>query len=100
LALKSALSTKVKESSITVLENLVIEAPKTKEIINLLKALDVNSKALIVTTERDDVVTKSANNLQNVKVLYANQINTLDILAHDRLIITKDAVESIGEVLA
>ncbi|WP_440897193.1 50S ribosomal protein L4 [Amphibacillus sp. Q70] len=100
LALKSALSTKVKEESLTVLEGLAIDTPKTKEVINLLNALNVNEKALIVTNEKDEVVNKSANNLQNVKVLYATQINTLDILAHDRLIITKDAVESIGEVLA
>jgi len=100
LALKSALSTKVKDESITVLEDLVIDAPKTKEIVNLLNALDVNKKALIVTTNKDEVVRKSANNLQNVKVLSASQINTLDILAHDRLIVTKDAVESIGEVLS
>lgn len=100
LALKSALSTKVKEESLTVLEGLVIDAPKTKEVINLLSALNVNEKALIVTNKKDEVVSKSASNLQNVKVQSASQINTLDILAHDRLIITKDAVESIGEVLA
>src|SRR5699024_8781121 len=63
LALKSALSTKVKDESITVLEDLVIDAPKTKEIVNLLNALDVNKKALIVTTNKDEVVRKSANNL-------------------------------------
>lgn len=100
LALRSALSTKVKEESLTVLEGLTIEVPKTKEIIKLLAALNINGKALIVTNQKDEVVAKSASNLQNVKVLHASQINTLDILAYDRMIITKDAAESIGEVLA
>ncbi|BAM46256.1 50S ribosomal protein L4 [Amphibacillus xylanus] len=100
LALRSALSTKVKEESLTVLEGLTIEVPKTKEIIKLLAALNINEKALIVTNQKDEVVAKSASNLQNVKVLHASQINTLDILAYDRMIITKDAAESIGEVLA
>lgn len=99
LALKSALSTKVKDEEIIVLENLSIDAPKTKEIINLLAALNVNEKALIITTNKDDNVIKSASNLKGIKVLNASQINTLDILAHDRLIVTKDAVELIGEVL-
>jgi len=100
LALRSALSTKVKEESLIVLEGLTIEVPKTKEIIKLLAALNINGKALIVTNQKDEVVAKSASNLQNVKVLHASQINTLDILAYDRMIITKDAAESIGEVLA
>ncbi len=100
LALKSALSTKVQDESITVLETLALDVPKTKEMIKILAALNINEKVLIVTNEKDEVVLKSANNLPNVKVQYASQINTLDILAHDKLIITKDAAESIGEVLA
>ena len=100
LALKSALSTKVQDESITVLEALALDVPKTKEMINILAALNINEKVLIVTNEKDEVVLKSANNLPNVNVQYASQINTLDILAHDKLIITKDAAESIGEVLA
>ncbi|GAA4064982.1 MAG TPA: 50S ribosomal protein L4 [Bacilli bacterium] len=100
LALKSALSTKVQDESLTVLDALAIDAPKTKEVVKILAALNINEKALIVTNEKDEVVLKSANNLPNVTVQYASQINTLDILAHDKLIITKDAAESIGEVLA
>lgn len=100
LALKSALSTKAQDESITVLEALALDVPKTKEMIKILAALNINEKVLIVINEKDEVVLKSANNLPNVKVQYASQINTLDILAHDKLIITKDAAESIGEVLA
>jgi len=100
LALRSALSSKVKEDNLVVLENLSIEAPKTKEIVKMLNALNVNNKALIVTADRDEVVIRSANNLQSVKVLTIKEVNVLDLLAHDKLILTKDAAEKAGEVLA
>ncbi|MCM3399668.1 50S ribosomal protein L4 [Oceanobacillus profundus] len=100
LALKSALSSKVKEDSLVVLDSIAIDAPKTKEVIKMLDALSVNAKALIVTAETDETVIRSANNLQSVKVLTVDEINVLDLLAHDKLIITKDAAEKAGEVLA
>ncbi|MGM8212758.1 50S ribosomal protein L4 [Virgibacillus sp. W0430] len=100
LALKSALSSKVKEESIVVLENLVLDAPKTKDVVQMLGALNVESKALIVTTEKDENVIRSANNLQSVKVLTVSDVNVLDLLTHDTLILTKDAAEKAGEVLA
>ncbi|SDC51872.1 LSU ribosomal protein L4P [Pelagirhabdus alkalitolerans] len=100
LALQSALSSKVKEDQLVVLEGLAIDQPKTKEVINVLDALNVNEKALIVTAEKDEVIAKSANNLENTKVLPVSQINVLDLLTHDKLIITKDAAEKAGEVLA
>ncbi|MRH44835.1 50S ribosomal protein L4 [Aquibacillus halophilus] len=100
LALKSALSSKVKEDSLVVLEGLVIDAPKTKEVIKLLAALKVEEKALIVTADRDEAVERSANNLQNVKVLTVSEVNVLDLLTHDKLILTKEAAEKAGEVLA
>lgn len=100
LALQSALSSKVKEDQLVVLEGLAIDKPKTKEVLNVLSALNVNEKALIVTADKDDVVAKSANNLQNTKVLPVSQINVLDLLTHDKLIMTKDAAEKAGEVLA
>ncbi|SEO76313.1 LSU ribosomal protein L4P [Amphibacillus marinus] len=100
LALKSALSSKVKEDSLVVLEGLAIEKPKTKEVVTLLSALKVTEKVLIVTADKDEVVAKSASNLPNVKVLSVSLINVLDLLTHDKLIITKDAAEKAGEVLA
>ncbi|WP_067842475.1 50S ribosomal protein L4 [Amphibacillus sediminis] len=100
LALLSALSSKVKEDSLVVLEGLAFDKPKTKEVVKLLAALNVNDKALIVTAEKDEVVTKSANNLPNAKVLPVSQINVLDLLTHDKLILTKDAADKAGEVLA
>ncbi len=100
LALKSALSSKVKNDNIFVLESIEIETPKTKKVVELLDALKVNDKALIVTAEKDDTVVRSANNLQTVKVLAVDELNVLDILTYDNLVITKEAVEKAGEVLA
>ncbi|WP_226038428.1 50S ribosomal protein L4 [Aquibacillus saliphilus] len=100
LALKSALSSKVKEDNLVVLEALSIDAPKTKEVVNLLASLKVEEKALIVTANQDEVVARSANNLANVKVLTVSEVNVLDLLTHDKLILTKEAAEKAGEVLA
>src|SRR5690625_1534639 len=95
LALKSALSSKVKEDSIIVLENLSFDAPKTKEVVNMLKALKVDETALIVTADRNENVSRSANNLQNVHVISASQVNAYDLIKHDKLIITKEAAERV-----
>ncbi|SFM41141.1 LSU ribosomal protein L4P [Gracilibacillus orientalis] len=100
LALKSAFSSKVKEDSLVVLEGIAIETPKTKEIVSMLSSLNVDAKALIVTADTDEVLAKSANNLSNVKVLTVSEVNVLDLLTHDKLILTKEAAEKAGEVLA
>ncbi|SDK58125.1 50S ribosomal protein L4 [Sediminibacillus albus] len=100
LALRSALSSKVKEDSLVALESLSFDAPKTKEVVSMLAALNVEGKALIVTADQDEVIARSANNLQNVKVLTVSEVNVLDLLTHDKLILTKEAAEKAGEVLA
>lgn len=100
LALKSALSSKVKEDSLVVLEGIAIETPKTKEVVSMLSSLNVDAKALIVTADKNEVLAKSANNLQHVKVLTVSEVNVLDLLTHDKLILTKEAAEKAGEVLA
>jgi large subunit ribosomal protein L4 len=100
LALKSALSSKVKEESLVVLESLSFDAPKTKEVVKMLTALNVNEKALIVTADTEENVVRSANNLQGVKVLTVTEVNVLDLLSHGKLILTKEAAEKAGEVLA
>ncbi|WP_409252533.1 50S ribosomal protein L4 [Bacillus sp. SCS-153A] len=100
LAIKSALSTKVVEENILVLESLVFDAPKTKEFANVLKNLSVNSKTLVVTEGSEDNVALSARNIPGVTVVAANGISVLDVVAHDKLIITKAAVEKVEEVLA
>lgn len=100
LALQSAYSSKIKEESLVVLENIAIDAPKTKEVVTMLNALKVDTKVLIVIADKDENVIRSANNLQSVKVLTVEQVNVLDLLLHDKLILTKDAAEKAGEVLA
>ncbi|SEB18924.1 large subunit ribosomal protein L4 [Thalassobacillus cyri] len=100
LALRSALSSKINEENVVVLESLSFDAPKTKEAVNVLKALDVNTKALIVTADEDENVTRSTNNIPNAKTVTVDQLNVLDLLAHDKLILTKEAADKAGEVLA
>ncbi|PKR83115.1 50S ribosomal protein L4 [Heyndrickxia camelliae] len=99
LAIKSALSSKVKESNIVVLESLSFDAPKTKEFAAVLKNLSVSNKALIVTDGSDVNVALSARNIPGITVVEANGINVLDVVSHDKLIITKAAVEKVEEVL-
>jgi large subunit ribosomal protein L4 len=100
LAIKSALSSKVAAENILVLESLAFEAPKTKEFTQVLKGLSVDTKALIVTAEVDENVALSARNIPGVTVVSAEGINVLDVLNHDKLIMTKAAVEKVEEVLA
>ncbi|MDW0113385.1 MULTISPECIES: 50S ribosomal protein L4 [Sporosarcina] len=99
LALLSALSTKVRDEEIIVLDSLTFDAPKTKEFTKVLKDLSINKKALFVTADLDEAVALSARNIPGVSVVTANGINVLDIVAHDNLVVTKDAVQKIEEVL-
>lgn len=100
LAIKSALSSKVLENNIVVLDNLTLEAPKTKEMVKILNNLSVDRKALIVTADANENVILSARNIPGVTVVTASGINVLDVLNHDKLVITKAAVEKVEEVLA
>jgi large subunit ribosomal protein L4 len=100
LAIKSALSSKVQENNILVLEALAFEAPKTKEMVAVLKNLSLDRKALIVTGDVNEAVALSARNIPGVTVVSATGLNVLDVLNHDKLVITKDAVEKVEEVLA
>lgn len=99
VAMKSALSSKVQENEIIVLESLEFEAPKTKEAVNMLSALKAK-KALVVVAESNENVYKSLRNIQGVSVIPVNNINVYDILKYDNFIVTKDAVSKIEEVYA
>ncbi|ASS68207.1 MULTISPECIES: 50S ribosomal protein L4 [Paenibacillus] len=100
LAIRSALSSKVIASELIVLDQLSFAAPKTKEFQAVLNNLKVGRKALVVTAEFENNVALSARNIPGVKFVAASGINVLDVLSHDQLIITKDAVEKVQEVLA
>ncbi|SIT87667.1 50S ribosomal protein L4 [Edaphobacillus lindanitolerans] len=99
LALRSALSTKVREESLIVLEGLAFDAPKTKDFIKVMNDLSVGKKALFVTAEPDENVALSARNIPGITVVSANGINVLDLVGHDKLVMTKSAVEKVEEVL-
>lgn len=99
-ALKSALSAKVKNSEMIVLESLELAAPKTKDMVALLNNLKVAGKALVVTVDKNDNVVFSANNLQGVSTSFVGQLNVYEILNHTSLVITKAAVEKLEEVYA
>ncbi len=100
LALKSALSSKVLDNGLVVVDAFAVENYKTKAVVNSLKALNVNKKALIVMPEVDNKVIKSANNIPGVKTTLVNTLNVYDILNHDNMIVTVDAVKKIEEVYA
>ncbi|MEC5272591.1 50S ribosomal protein L4 [Caldifermentibacillus hisashii] len=100
LALKSALSTKVQENNIVILDQLTFEVPKTKDFVTVLKNLSVDTKALIVTSDTNENAVLSARNIPGVKVVSSNAVNVLDIIGHEKLIMTEDAARKVEEVLA
>ncbi|MEK4427478.1 50S ribosomal protein L4 [Solibacillus sp. FSL K6-1523] len=99
LALKSALSAKVLEQKLVVLDALTLDAPKTKDFKAVLAALEINKKALFVTAEVNENVALSARNIPGVTVLAAEGINVLDLVGHDKVVFTQDAVKKVEEVL-
>ena len=99
IALKSALSAKYEAYEIFVVEDLKMDEIKTATIAKMLKGLEINTKALIVTAECDENIYKSARNIKGVTPTYVGVMNTYEILKHDKLILSKEAVAKIEEVL-
>ncbi|MBQ5317286.1 MAG: 50S ribosomal protein L4 [Oscillospiraceae bacterium] len=100
LALKSALSTKVIDNNLIVIDSIALDDYKTKDMVKMLAAVGADKKALIVMPEVNDKVIKSANNIPGVKTALVNTINVYDILNYDKFIVSKDAVAKIEEVYA
>ena len=100
LAMKSALSAKAQNSELIVLDSIKMNEFKTKTVVEMLKALNVDGKALIVMPEVDKMVIKSANNIPGVKTTLVNTLNVYDILNYDKFIVVQDAVAKIEEVYA
>ena len=98
LAMKSALSSKVAENQIVVVEELKFEEPNTKEMLRFLQAVNADKKALIITAEKDENVVKSAANIPGVRTALATTMNVYEIVNHGSFIVTKEAVELIEEV--
>ncbi|MGA8848704.1 MAG: 50S ribosomal protein L4 [Dehalococcoidia bacterium] len=98
LALKCLLSAKVREGNIKLVQELNFENPKTKDMINVLSSLGVDSSALILTAQSTPIVVKSAANLPEVKVLPAALINVLDLLSYKMLVATVPAIRNIEQI--
>ncbi len=100
LALKSVLTSKVNENEIIVLDKLSFDTIKTKQMVEVLNNLKVDGTAVVLIAEKDEKIEKSARNIPGVKTLLANTINVYDLVKHNKLIITKDAVSKVEEVYA
>jgi large subunit ribosomal protein L4 len=92
LALRCMLSNKVSEERLRILDKLGFEIPKTKEMVKVLDGLKLHSTALIVTLSPELNVIKSAKNIPGIKTLPANTLNVVDLLSHEALVMTEDAV--------
>lgn len=100
LALKSALSAKVADGEIIVLDALTMAEPKTKAMIQVLANIKAAPKTLIVTAQSDENIMRSAANIPGVRTTMVTQMNVYEIVGHDSFVVTKEAVEKIQEVYA
>lgn len=99
LAFRSALSAKLAEDNLVVLDQLDFDAPKTKKMVEILKKFAPEKKAIVVTGSRDENVEKSARNIPGVIPRTSDKLSVLDLVTHDKLVLTKDAVVRLQEVL-
>lgn len=100
LALKSALSSKVAENEIVVLDSLNLDSIKTKHMAEILQNLKVDDSAVIVIPEKNENIEKSSRNIPGVKTLLVNTINVYDLVKYNKFIVTREAVSKIEEVYA
>ncbi|SDF41302.1 50S ribosomal protein L4 [Sporomusa acidovorans] len=101
LAIKSALTAKVNDGGLMVVENISFAEPKTKDVVKLLGNFEAQAaKALIITVDNDENVEKSSRNIPGVKAIGTIGLNVIDLLHHDKVLVTKEAVAKIEEVLA
>ena len=100
LAMKSALTSKVNDSGLIVVDALNLVEAKTKNVVKMLKALGADKKALIVTQDADPMMVRASSNIPGVKTTFVGSLNVVDILGYDKMIIAKNAVEQVEEVYA
>ena len=99
LALQSALSYKVLDSELLVLDELKLDSSKTKEVLNIMKDLKLNKSVLFVVNELTDELILASRNIQGVKVILPNEVNVLDVARYNNMVVTEEAVKAIEEVL-
>jgi large subunit ribosomal protein L4 len=95
LAIRCVLSAKAGDGELKVVEQLKLKQPRTKEMVEILMALGVDSSALLATSESEENIIKSTCNLAEIKTIPANLLNVVDILSHKMLVITEDAVREV-----
>ena len=98
LAIRSLLSSKVLENSITVVDKFDFKEIKTKQVVNALNNLKVEGKALIMIPEKDEILQRSARNIENVRTISVSTINVFDLLKYKNLVLTVDTVKKLEEV--
>lgn len=98
VAIKSVLTSKVREDNMLILNDISFDAPKTKNMVKVLNNLNVDSKLLLVTENVNKNVYRSSTNLQDIKIIPVNNINVYDLLRYEKLIITQGAVKRLEEV--
>ena len=100
LALRSALSDKVANENLVVVEELAFDTPKTKEFQNVLTNLDVDTKVLVVIDKDNENAVRSARNLANVTIVDENNVNVFDLVNNEKVVMTQSALSNVEEVLA
>jgi large subunit ribosomal protein L4 len=100
LAMKSVFSSKVAENNLVVVDAIALDSYKTKDVVKMLAALKVEGKALIVESQKNEKLIKSAANIPGVKTALTNTINVYDIVGADKLVVSKDAALKLEEVYA
>ena len=100
LAMRSALSAKVNDAELKIVNEFKLDEIKTKNVVSILKSIDAQGKTLIVTSGKDDTVIKSARNIAGVSTTFVDVMNVYDVLNHEHVILTLDAVKKIEEVYA
>ena len=100
IAIRSALSEKVANKELIVIDKLEVKTPKTKDMINILETLKLaDKKVLVVVKEFDDNLILASRNIKNIVLILADELNVLDIVGTDKMLITEDALKYIEEVL-
>ncbi len=100
LAFKSAMTSRLNDGDIIVVDQLALTEGKTKQMVKVLKALNADKKSLVVLPERDENIVRATGNLQDAKTIYVNTLNVYEILNADKLVITKAALQAVEEVFA
>lgn len=97
LALRGALTTRAQSGSVIVLDDFSLEAPRTRAVVDLLRAVDAGRRVLLVLGSHNEMLEKSAHNIPEVQVVLANNLSVRDLLAAETVLMTRDAIEHIEE---